>query len=169
MPRKYKRLAVVGEWDRFHNGHRTLIRKALELSDKITLIIYEFTLAHSEAEAYVDLIEAYDKRAYNVKTFIKKLGYEDRVTYVEHIKGEPDLLKSPAILDVETIIISKKDLQNVCMQDTITKGIKIRKDLGIDTKPPETIETVKDESGAIISSSKLRKREWLKMKRHGDS
>lgn len=163
--RTYRRLIVVGEWDRFHKGHKELIRKAFELSDHINLVIYEFTLAHSEAESYLDLIQPYTVRAGNVKQFIDDLGCNNRVTYFEHVKGESDLLKSGAILDVETIIISRKDLENLCMQQTIKEGIAYRKRLGIRTKPPIVINNVVDQSGAILSSSKLRKREWLK--RHG--
>lgn len=54
------------------------------------------------------------------------------------------------------------------MQEAISEGIESRRKLGIETKPPEVIECVRDKSGAVVSSSKLRKREWLKMKRHGD-
>jgi pantetheine-phosphate adenylyltransferase len=69
----YNKVALGGTFDRFHDGHRKLLTKAVAVTKKeiIVGITGESMLKNKK---YAELLESFDKRAQSVQDFIHSLN-----------------------------------------------------------------------------------------------
>jgi len=155
----YSCLLIVGEWDRFHEGHRYALRKAFEFADKVVVVTGLFP-EDGHDSSYLGLMQSWTVRVKNVHDYIESLGCTSRSIFYDHEDGMQNLLHGPVMAEpCETIIFSEKDVQNVCMQRNFQSGVQVRQLANKITKLPVIIETLKMVDGATYSASKLRARE----------
>jgi pantetheine-phosphate adenylyltransferase len=70
--RKFKTVAVGGTFDEFHKGHRVLLLKAFEVSDRILIGLSTDELVQRMGKPH--LISTYDFRLEELKGFLRKEG-----------------------------------------------------------------------------------------------
>jgi len=143
MKKKYNKIAVGGTFDKFHEGHQRLLKKAFELSDQVLIGV-----TSDEFARYKGKIDPCSQRMSNLKKTLKKYEGKYKVSRLDDSCG-------PAIQeeDIEALVVSEET------EPTAHLINDIRKKKGM--KPLEiiTIGMVLAEDGKPISSTRIRKGE----------
>lgn len=145
MVYKYKHSILGGTFDHLHIGHKKLIDTAFSQSEKVTLGL-------STQNLYKDkflsgLIDSYEIRESELKNYFKEKNYFSRAVIVslEDIFG-PSL----QIRNIDAIFVTQTTLPNAQIIN------KERAKLGLPLLEVITVPFVKDESGNIITSERIR-------------
>jgi pantetheine-phosphate adenylyltransferase len=77
MRRKFETVAVGGTFDEFHKGHRALLLKAFEISDRVMIGLSTDELVQRLGKSHI--ISTYDFRLEELKGFLRAEGLLDRV------------------------------------------------------------------------------------------
>jgi pantetheine-phosphate adenylyltransferase len=77
---KFKVVGLGGTFDEFHKGHRTLLSKAFEVSERV--IIGLSTDVFVEKLGKPHKIATYEVRLEELKSFLRKLGWIDRAKII---------------------------------------------------------------------------------------
>ena len=147
----YTRAVMGGTFDRFHDGHRELLK----------------TAAHMAKEMFVGIVsEELGKELFAKKQWGDKIEpYEVRENYVKEFLADFDVIADvdplfdpwgPAPNDprADVIIVSEETRSSA---DIINK---MREEKGLKILDIITIPWLRDEGGELISSTELRKKEF---------
>lgn len=157
MP-QFDYILIAGVWDRLHAGHRAIIREAFRLSNHVYLGVFRYSLLHT-VDSLTDRIQSFNIRLSQIKNFLSEIDInENRVTYIDS-KNEVEMTKHPCLTIAEGLLMGEKDLNNACVQNVIDLGQKKRLTENLPKAKILPFKCLKDETGAYISSSKIRKRE----------
>lgn len=141
--KKYRKVAVGGTFDKFHEGHRRLLDKAFQLGQKVLIGVTSDEFARSKGTT-----EPCNIRMSNLK---KLLDNQDGEYFIARL-DEP---YGPTVYDenIEAIVVSEET------EPVALKINQIRKDKGMKSLDIITISMVLAEDGEPISSTRIRKGE----------
>lgn len=141
--KKYKKIAVGGTFDRFHEGHLRLLSKAFQLSERVLIGVTSDEFARPKGK-----IEPCNERMSNLKRNLEK--YVDK-----YLVSRLDDSCGPAIIeeDLEALVVSEET------EPTALIINDIRKKKGMKPLDIITIRMVLAEDGKPISSTRIRKGE----------
>ena len=96
--KKYKKIAVGGTFDRFHEGHQRLLNKAFQLSDTVLIGVTSDEFAQSKGK-----IEPCNQRMSHLKEKLEKFSGSYSVSRLDDSCG-------PAIAqdDIEALVVSEE-------------------------------------------------------------
>jgi pantetheine-phosphate adenylyltransferase len=144
---QYERVvALGGTFDHLHRGHKSLIRKALQLGDRIIIglssdeYLSRWRKGHS--------VNSYEKRLEKLKSFLSELNVLNRVTIVP--LDDPF---GPSVSDSAISVL-------VVTTDTLKRALEINKIRISKGLPPLQIyvcDFVLADDGKPISSTRIRK------------
>jgi len=77
---RFKVVAVGGTFDEFHKGHRVLLRKAFEVSERVVIGLSADDLVQRLGKPHK--IATYDVRLEELKSFLRKNGWFERAKIV---------------------------------------------------------------------------------------
>jgi cytidyltransferase-like protein len=159
-----KNIAIVGIFDRFHEGHKYAIKEALNRGETLHILFLHTGDKFTHPDKRVDLVEPFEKRIKNVKDFIKSLEKEDKVKYYgeDGRIGLPPVFGWEVLRDCEDLnwIQCEADKNSYTPFEEVINFIRTHA-YGLNPMIPVWIKAVTDENGNKISSSKLRKDEKL--------
>ena len=138
-----------GTFDHLHDGHKSLLRTALKLSQNIEIGLTSQNLLKNKKAA--SKLEDYNTRETNLKNFICSLTDLSRVNIVE-IKNWDDMAKYSQDPDYEGLILSQETYSNA------VKLNELREEKGLNPLVLIVIPLIKDKSNQKISSTAIREK-----------
>ncbi len=142
MPRRFRKVAVGGTFDRLHPGHMELLRTAVEVGEKVVVGV---TTDDFVEKMKKNGVEPYDVRVDRVREFMKSLGADFEIVAIEDRYGTT--VDDP---ELEAIVVSP---------ETEPVALEINEERRRRSLEPLTIVVVPfvlDGNGERYSSSKLR-------------
>jgi len=142
----FKLAGMGGNFDHLHEGHKLLLKTALEVSERI--VIGLTTEKMHKNKRYKEKIEDYSTRKQNIENFIQTFTDLERIQIIE-LKNS----FGPPIEDknYEALIISQETIPNAL------KINEIREQNGMKPLILVVIPVLRDENGNKISSTEIRK------------
>ncbi len=140
---KYRKVAVGGTFDKFHEGHQRLLGKAFQISDTVLIGVTSDEFARYKGE-----IEPCNQRMSKLKKTLEEFGGDYSMSRLDDPCG-------PAIIeeDIEALVVSEET------EPTALRINHIRKKKGMKPLDIITINMVLAEDGKPISSTRIRKGE----------
>jgi pantetheine-phosphate adenylyltransferase len=138
-----------GTFDHLHDGHKYLLRIALNISNFIEIGLTSQELLKKKKAA--SKLEDYSTRESNLKNFISSFADLDRVNIVE-IKDWNDMAKYSQDPDYEGLILSQETYLNA------VKLNELREEKGLDPIILIVVPLLKDENNKKISSTAIREK-----------
>jgi len=137
--------ALGGTFDRFHEGHKTLLQSALSAADACVIGVTQSISIQSKTLNH--LIEPYEDRINHIRDFLRKIGAGDRATIVPLNDPYGPTLTDP---NIDVLIVSTQ---------TRSGGEAInaaRSEKGLPRLPIIETPMIKDDSGEHLSSTLIR-------------
>jgi len=136
-----------GTFDHLHDGHKFLIKTALNFSKKIVIGLTTEDLL--KKKKYAEKIENYKTREQNLKTFINSIGHLNRVEIIplNDLYGPP--VHDP---EYEGIIASQETYRNALKINEIRESKSFTPLIII------IIPMIKNSQNSIISSTSIREK-----------
>jgi len=141
--KRYQQVALGGTFDKFHEGHRELIKKAFEIGQEVLIGVTSDEFAGSKCN-----IEPCKVRMSKLKSLLNKCNGKYIISRLEDPYG-PTLYAD----DIEAIIVSEET------KPTAVQINKERNKKGLKPLDIITIRMVLSEDGKPISSTRIRKGE----------
>lgn len=141
--KKYRKAAVGGTFDKFHEGHRILLDKAFQISEKVLIGVTSDEFARSKGK-----IEPCNQRMSNLRKTLDQIGGNYDISRLDDSCG-PTLYDD----DIEAIVVSEET------EPTALKINQIREKRGMKPLDIITIRMVLADDGKPISSTRIRKGE----------
>jgi len=143
---KFKIVAVGGTFDLLHRGHKILLRKALQIGERIMVGLTENGFARTLHKPH--RVDPYRRRERELKSFLKKHGGVDRTEIVA--LRDPF---GPSIHDrrIEAIVVSEKTKRTAIMIN------RIRREKGLKPLRIISIDMVLAEDYVPISTTRIRR------------
>lgn len=140
--RKYRKVAVGGTFDKFHEGHRLLIETAFQIGDEILIGVTSDEFGGLKGE-----IEPCDVRMSNLNSLLKNRSNYIIARLEEHY--------GPTVDDnsIDAIVVSSET------EATAKKINQIRQEKGMKPLDIITISMVLAQDGKPISSTRIRRGE----------
>jgi pantetheine-phosphate adenylyltransferase len=138
-----------GTFDHLHDGHKYLLRIALNLADSIEIGLTSQELLKNKKAA--SKLEDYKTRKTNLINFIHSFADLNRVNIVE-IKNWDDMAKYSQDPDYEGLILSQETYLNA------VKLNELREDKGLDPIILIVVPILKDENNKKLSSTVIREK-----------
>lgn len=145
MAYKYKNGIIGGTFDHLHIGHKKLIDTAFSLSENMSIGLSTEKLYGQKFLA--GLIDTYETRESGLKSYLKEKNYLSRA---EIIPLEDIFGPSLTIKNIDAIFVTEKTLPNA---EVINEE---RQKKSLPQIEIVTVPFVKDESGEIITSERIR-------------
>lgn len=144
---KYKRVAVGGTFDKFHKGHKKLLKKAFEIGDEILIGVTSDEFGGQKGD-----IESCSIRMSNLGKFLDKFSpeYQRKYSIVRLEDHYGPTIKNETI---DALVVSEET------KPTADKINEIRRNKGINPIKIEVIGMVLADDGKPISSTRIRKGE----------
>lgn len=141
------RVCIGGSFDRFHKGHKYLVKKALDLAGNDGYLFVGLTTRKIDGRK--DVLESYEKRKKNLERFVEEKKTNTKV----EIKPINDKF-GPAIKDdFDSIVVSPETKKTACKINKLREKNKM--------KPLKifVIPFVLSEDGKPVSSTRIRNKE----------
>ncbi|MEX2724669.1 MAG: phosphopantetheine adenylyltransferase [Candidatus Freyarchaeota archaeon] len=145
MSYRFRLVGVSGTFDRLHIGHKALIRKAFEVSERVMIGLTTSRMAQHKILA--NKIEPYAVRKKKLEEFLKEEGYLNRAEIIS--LDDP---YGPAIMDagLEALVATEETLPGV-------KKINIiREEKGLAPLEIVLVPLILAKDGQRISSTRIR-------------
>lgn len=151
--RSYGEVLVGGTFDRLHDGHRALLRKAFEVGDYVYIgLTTDYYIREKTSKKLKHMIDSHEVRKRQLRKFLYQEGVLGRAVIMplNDVYG-------PKVFDPkpEAIVVSPETRKG---GDLINQE---RQKAGLEELEIIEIPTVYDESGDHISSTRLRQEEQL--------
>jgi pantetheine-phosphate adenylyltransferase len=148
---RYEYVAVGGTFDRLHEGHKTLLRRAFQVGKYVIIGVATEELLSGKANR--ELVYSYDRRVAEIREFLASEGFLQRAELVPIRDRFGTTANDPRI---EALVVSKETAAAV-------QEINIaRKKNGLPLLRSVVIRMILDSSGQPIKSTKLREIEARK-------
>jgi pantetheine-phosphate adenylyltransferase len=144
--KKFHHIILGGTFDHFHRGHRSLLKKALELGEKITIGIT--TDKFCQKKFLAQSIEPFAIRKKAVEKFVKKYLGDSRqldILPIFDIYGTTLIDKT-----IEAIVVSQATKKNALLIN------EKRKVIGFPKLAIVVVDNVLAEDGKLLSSERIR-------------
>lgn len=142
----YKHAIVGGTFDHFHAGHLSLLKKAFEIADRVTIGITTSDMYQHKYQAAT--IENYDKRHASLVHFLKENGWLEQATILPIKDKYGSILTDPTI---EAIIVSPET------EKAAGEIVQERQEKRLSAIEIIVVPFVKTQNGLIVSSENIRK------------
>lgn len=146
MAHKYKLVGVSGTFDKLHIGHKAILSKAFEVSERVMIGLTTSRMVQNKELA--EKIEPYEVRKEKLEKFLREQGYIDAAEIIS--LDDP---YGPAIMDagLEALVATEEVLS------TVKKINIIRKEKSL--PPLEIVITpiILAQDGHRVSSTRIRK------------
>lgn len=140
-------VVIGGTFDNLHLGHKTLIKKAFEIGDKVLVCITSDEMVKNKQ--YPEKMERYEKRHKNLVDFLKEKNW---IGKAEIVKIEDPF--TPGLRpELTHIIVSHQTRPNAELIN------EMRKKKGMESLKIIEIEWVLAEDGKPVSDARIRKGE----------
>ncbi|MFX0133957.1 MAG: phosphopantetheine adenylyltransferase [Candidatus Hodarchaeota archaeon] len=148
MNKKYSLVGFSGTFGPLHIGHKQLLKKAFEVSEKVMIGITDDSM--TKRKECAELIAPYSERKEKIIIFLKEIGYSENAIFIKLTDAY-----GPSIEDagLEALILSK---------ETSYMGKKIndiRKEGNLKPLDFITVDLMLAKDGKRISSTRIRKGE----------
>lgn len=140
----YKKIAVGGTFDKFHNGHKKLLSTAFEMAEEVLIGITSDEFANNKNHE----IEPFNKRIKKIESFVKKYDVKYEINEIFDSYGTAD--KDPFL---DAIVVSKETEKSA---EYINKE---RLNNGYSLLDIIVIDWILAYDGTPISSTRIRKGE----------
>jgi pantetheine-phosphate adenylyltransferase len=151
MP-QFRYIAVGGTFDRLHEGHKALLRKAFQVGRKVIIGVATGKLL--EGKARREILYSYERRVNDIKDFLASEGYLERAELVPISDQFGTTADDPQI---EAVVVSE---ETAAVVQEINRA---RKKKGLRPLRSVVIRMVLDKNGEPIKSTKLRETEQSRM------
>lgn len=141
MPQKYKKVAVGGTFDKFHQGHRRLLEESFKIGEEVIIGVTSDDFGGKKGE-----IEPCNTRMSNLNEFLSDNPQKFQIERLNDPLGSTIYEE-----DFDAIVVSRET------RPTAEKINEIRKEKGMKPLAVVVIETVFAEDGEPISSTRIRK------------
>ncbi|MCL2116491.1 MAG: phosphopantetheine adenylyltransferase [Methanobrevibacter sp.] len=138
--KKYKKVAVGGTFDRFHYGHRKLLKKAFEIGEMVIVGVSSDVFGGAKGN-----IDPCNERMSNLVRFLANDYNNFHISRLDDIYGTTIYED-----DFDAIVVSKET------EPTAIEINKIRKSKKMKTIDVITIDFVFADDGVPISSTRIR-------------
>lgn len=145
---KYRCIAVGGTFDRLHNGHKALLKRALDLSEYI--VIGLATEQMFSRKKYSEIIQAYLERKKGIESYLSEQGALRRACIMP-LQNSYGILLTKA--GIEAVLAGEEKASVI--DDINRKRIEI----GLKALDKIVLGNILGEDGEKMSSTKLRERE----------
>jgi len=143
--RRYASVAVGGTFDVLHKGHRALLRKALEVGEKVLVGLTSDEMVRSSGKKHE--VDPYEVREKALIEFFREERALDRVEIIPLYDKWGITTTSP---DLEALVVSSET-------EPVGREInRIRESRGLKPLAIVTIDRVLAEDGEPISSTRIR-------------
>lgn len=141
---KYNKVAVGGTFDKFHNGHKLLIKTAIEHADEVLIGITSDDFASYKNHD----VDSYDLRSERIINLLKNYDIKYQIKQITDVYGTADV--DP---ELDAIVVSSETEQ------AALKINDVRADNGLSPLDIIVIDWVLADDGIPISSTRIRKGE----------
>jgi len=148
VKRKFSAVAVGGTFDEFHKGHRALLMRAFEVGDRVLIGLSSDEFARELRKPHE--VASYEERLEDLKEFLKKHEFLDRVQIVTLHDPYGVTLSEGC---VEAIVVSR-ETEPVAREINEKRRVK-----GLQPLSVVVISMVPAENHAPISTTRIRKKE----------
>jgi len=136
--RRFKCVAVGGTFDRLHEGHKALLRKACDVGERVIIGVAAGKLLENKVRK--ELIYPYEQRVNDIKMFLASIGCTDRALLVPILSQFGTTAEDPQI---EALVVSEETAQVIkdINQERVKRGLQplhkvlVKMVLGTDGKP----------------------------------
>jgi pantetheine-phosphate adenylyltransferase len=148
--RRFKRVGVGGTFDRLHDGHKALLRKAFESGEKVIIGVATGNLLNNKSRK--EMIYPYERRVEDIKKFLASEGCLQRAEIVPISDPFGTAATDP---EMEAVAVGEKT------RITVKDINKARRERNLHSLHPLVVKTVRDKTGKPIKSSGIREEEAL--------
>jgi pantetheine-phosphate adenylyltransferase len=146
--KEFRKVAVGGTFDELHRGHKVLLLKAFEISERVLIGLCSDEFVKKLGKPHTTA--TYDERLTEVKSFLSNLGVSERAEIIP--------LKNPfgpTVTDkcIEAVVVSEET------KTTANKINEQRQKNGLNPLRIITINMVPSEDYSPISTTRIRKGE----------
>ena len=146
MQKKFRMVGVGGTFDELHKGHRALLLKAFEISERVMIGVSSDRFAKKMTKPHAT--ESYGERIRELRDFLREHGVVQRaeIIPIDDAYGGVLLSKDP----IEALVVSK---------ETEPIALKInekRREIGLDPLEIVVIAMVPSENHKAISTTRIR-------------
>nr|MDO8133813.1 pantetheine-phosphate adenylyltransferase [Candidatus Njordarchaeum guaymaensis] len=153
--RRLKRVGVGGTFDRLHEGHKALLRKAFESGEKVIIGVATENLLQDKSRK--EMIYSYGRRVEDIRKFLASEGYLERAEVIPISEPFGTAATDP---EMEAVAVSEETKGAVKDINKARRGRKLH--------PLHllVVRMVRDKDGKPIKSSSIREREALTTDTH---
>jgi cytidyltransferase-like protein len=146
--RRFRKVAVGGTFDELHRGHKILLVKAFEISERVLIGLCSDEFVKTLGKPH--FTATYDERLTDLKKFLGNLGFSERAEIIPL----PNSF-GPAVTDkcIEAVVVSEETKM------TANKINDQRQRNGLNALAIITINMVPSEDCSPISTTRIRKGE----------
>ncbi|UCC33806.1 MAG: pantetheine-phosphate adenylyltransferase [Candidatus Bathyarchaeota archaeon] len=143
--KRFKAVAVGGTFDELHKGHRTLLMKAFEVGERVSIGLSSDEFAKELRKPHT--VASYTKRLDDLKRFLISHGLSDRAEIIT-LTDPHGVTLSEGL--VEALVVSRET------EPTANEINDRRRDKGLQPLELIVIEMVPAENHTPISTTKVR-------------
>jgi pantetheine-phosphate adenylyltransferase len=146
--KKFRKVAVGGTFDELHRGHKVILMKAFEISERVMIGLCSDEFAEKLAKPHVTA--SYEERLKELKMFLNNLGLSGRAEIIPlNDPFGPTLAESC----IEALVVSEET------RPTALKINEKRRKAGLSALKISTITMVPAENCTPISTTRIREGE----------
>jgi pantetheine-phosphate adenylyltransferase len=149
--RRLKRVGVGGTFDRLHEGHKVLLRKAFESGEKVIIGVTTENLLQNKFRK--EMIYSYERRVEDIRKFLSSEGLLERADIIPISERFGTAATDP---EMEAVVVSEETMEAV---KEINKARRERK---LHPLRSLVVKMVRDRDGKPFKSSSIREREALR-------
>jgi pantetheine-phosphate adenylyltransferase len=146
--KRFRKVAVGGTFDELHRGHKTLIKQAFEVGERVVIGLSSDELVSKLSKPHVTA--SYAERRQGLKTFLENLGLADRAEIVPLFDAFGSSGKDP---DIAALVVSE---ETEPMAEKINEQ---RRNAGLHTLKIVAINMVPSQNCSPISTTRIRRGE----------
>nr|MDO8098319.1 pantetheine-phosphate adenylyltransferase [Candidatus Njordarchaeota archaeon] len=148
--RRFKRVGLGGTFDRLHDGHKALLRKAFETGDKVIIGVTTKNLLQNKSRK--EIIYPYEQRVADIRKFLASEGYLDRAEIIPISEPFGTATTDP---EMEAVAVSEET------KEAVKEINKARHERKLHPLHSLVVKMVRDKYGKPIKSSRIREKEAL--------
>jgi pantetheine-phosphate adenylyltransferase len=149
MPRKFRTVGAGGTFDELHKGHRALLTKAFEVSERVIIGMSTGEFVRMMGKPH--LTASYPQRLRELKNFLEQHGFLQRAEIIPISDAYGGVLLSNG--PIEALIVSRET------EPTAVKINEKRQEIGLTPLQIVAIDMIPSENHSPISTKRIRRGE----------
>jgi pantetheine-phosphate adenylyltransferase len=152
---RFKRVGLGGTFDRLHDGHKALLRKAFESGEKVVIGVTTDNLLQNKSRK--EMIYPYGQRVEEIRKFLAAEGYLNRAEIIPISDPLGTAVTDP---EMDAVAVSEETRGAVKDINNIRHGKQLHPLHSI------VVKMIRNKDGEPIRSSRIREREALEKDNH---